>query len=152
MTQSMVLERISLLRNIGPFDLVDTGNQIPLTKLSLIYAENGRGKTTLTAILRSLSTGDARLINDRQRLGAQHPPCIVLMVSGERVVFEQGDWSSLLPRVAIFDDAFVAANVCSGYRDRVSAPAKPSRADPWRSRSGTQHDAAGSRRQDRAAQ
>ena len=114
MPQSMVLERISLLRNIGPFDSVDTGNQIPLTKFSLIYAENGRGKTTITAILRSLSTGDARLINDRQRLGAQHPPCIVLTVSGEPVVFEQGGWSNLLPRVAIFDDAFVAANVCSG--------------------------------------
>ena len=80
----------------------------------MIYAENGRGKTTIAAILRSLSTGDVRLINDRQRLGAQHPPHIVLTVSGKPVVFEQGDWSSLLPRVAIFDDAFVAANVCSG--------------------------------------
>ena len=110
----MVLERISLLRNIGPFHSVDAGNRISLTKLSLIYAENGRGKTTIAAILRSLSTGDVRLINDRQRLGAQHPPHIVLTVSGKPVVFEQGDWSSLLPRVAIFDDAFVAANVCSG--------------------------------------
>lgn len=30
---------------------------IDLKRLNLVYAENGRGKTTLSAILRSLMTG-----------------------------------------------------------------------------------------------
>jgi wobble nucleotide-excising tRNase len=53
-----VLNRLQLLRNIGQFDSVPTGAQIPLLRNVLIYAENGRGKTTLTAILRSLKSGD----------------------------------------------------------------------------------------------
>ena len=50
----MTFEHMSLVRNIGQFDSVSSGNQILLSPLSLIYAENGRGKTTLAAILRSL--------------------------------------------------------------------------------------------------
>jgi wobble nucleotide-excising tRNase len=75
----MTFERLPLLRNIGQFDSVNAGAQLPLTKLSLIYGENGRGKTTLATILRSLNSGDPTLINERQRLGSQNTPHVVLM-------------------------------------------------------------------------
>lgn len=110
----MSFERISLLRNVGQFDSVNAGAQIPLARLSLVYAENGRGKTTVAAILRSLNTGDPGLINERQRLGASHLPHIVLTFSGAPIVFQHGAWVAPLPRIAVFDDAFVAANVCAG--------------------------------------
>jgi wobble nucleotide-excising tRNase len=85
-------------------------------KLTVIYAENGRGKTTLAAILRSLSNGDAALISERHRLGAAHPPHVVLQVgvTPQPVVFQNGAWSATDPRIAVFDDLFVAQNVCSG--------------------------------------
>jgi wobble nucleotide-excising tRNase len=51
----MTIERFQLLRNVGQFDSVTSGAQIPLTRLSLLYAENGRGKTTLAAIQNSLT-------------------------------------------------------------------------------------------------
>lgn len=110
----MTIERFQLLRNVGQFDSVNAGAQLALTPLTLIYAENGRGKTTLAAILRSLSTGDAGLIQDRHRLGAAHPPHVVLSVGGAQVVYQNGGWGQPLPRIAVFDDAFVAENVCSG--------------------------------------
>jgi len=111
----MTLERISLLRNIGQFESVSAGAQLPLTKLSLIYAENGRGKTTIASILRSLMTGDPTLIEERQRLGTPLTPHVVLNFSGSSIVFQNGAWScSQLSSIAVFDDAFVAANVCSG--------------------------------------
>jgi wobble nucleotide-excising tRNase len=110
----MTCERISLLRNVGQFDSVNAGAQIPLSRFSLIYAENGRGKTTLAAILRSLKSGDPQLVNERRRLGSQHPPHIVLTVGGTPIVFQNGTWSSPLLALEVFDDAFVAANVCSG--------------------------------------
>jgi len=110
----MTFERIALLRNVGQFDSVNAGAHLPLTKLSLIYAENGRGKTTIATILRSLNSGDPRLINDRQRLGSTHPPHIVLSITGQPTIFQNGAWAAPLPRIAVFDDAFVAANVCSG--------------------------------------
>ncbi|WP_249142964.1 AAA family ATPase [Bradyrhizobium liaoningense] len=109
-----MLERIQLLRNIGQFDSVNAGAQLPLAKLTLIYAENGRGKTTLASILRSLGTGAADIVLERHRLGAPRPPHIVLTVAGTPVQFQNGAWTAPTPRIAIFDDAFVAANVCSG--------------------------------------
>ena len=50
-----MINRFQLLRNVGQFDSVDDGAEIPLAKVALIYAENGRGKTTISAILRSVA-------------------------------------------------------------------------------------------------
>jgi len=110
----MAVESFQLLRNVGQFDSVSAGAQIPLTKLSLIYAENGRGKTTLAATLRSLSANQPGLIEERRRLGSASPPHVVLAFTGGPVIYQNGGWSAPDPNVAVFDDAFVAANVCSG--------------------------------------
>ena len=110
-----MLERVQLLRNIGQFDNVATGAQLPtLTKLSLVYAENGRGKTTIAAILRSASSGDPVHVIERHRLGSANPPHIVLVVNSSNRTFQNGAWSAPTQEIAVFDDAFVAANVCSG--------------------------------------
>jgi hypothetical protein len=109
-----VLDRIQLIRNVGKFDSVNAGSQLPLSKLTVMYAENGRGKTTLAAILRSLSDGNPELILERKRLTAANPPQVVLNANGVQYQFQDGAWSSTLPDIAIFDDAFVAQNVCSG--------------------------------------
>lgn len=109
-----MIERIQLIRNIGQFDSVSPPPQTALTPFSLIYGENGRGKTTIAAILRSLATNDPGLVTDRHRLGAQHPPHIVIGRAGGQCVFQNGAWTQPLPQVSIFDDAFVSANVCSG--------------------------------------
>ena len=111
-----MVETIQLVRNVGQFDSVSAGKSLPLLKLALLYAENGRGKTTLAAILRSLATGDPVLIGERRRLSATQPPHVVLKMAGAGApfVFENGAWSASFPDLAIFDDAFVAGNVCSG--------------------------------------
>ena len=111
----MSLDRIQLLRNLGQFDSVNEGAQLPLTRLTLIYAENGRGKTTLASILRSVGTGDAQLVNERHRLGSPHPPHLILAPRvGPLLVFQNGAWSTALPGIAVFDDHFVVQNVCAG--------------------------------------
>lgn len=111
-----MIRTFQLLRNVGQFDNDNTGAQHPLQSLTLIYAENGRGKTTLAAILRSLATGVASLVSERHRLTATSPPHIIIGVAGApaQCRFENGAWTSTLPNLAIFDDAFVAQNVCSG--------------------------------------
>lgn len=111
----MSLDRIQLLRNVGQYDSVNEGAQFPLTRLTLIYAENGRGKTTLSSILRSAGTGNAQLVTERRRLGSQHPPHLVLTPrAGPPLIFQNGAWSTILPDIAVFDDHFVAQNVCAG--------------------------------------
>lgn len=116
----MILERISLIRNVGPFDNVSSGAHIPLTPFSVIHAENGRGKTTLSAILKSLASGDPTLIKNRKRLKAQYNPHVVIQLSGSTAIFMDGDWSVTHPDMHIFDDTFVAENVCSGIEIQAS--------------------------------
>jgi wobble nucleotide-excising tRNase len=111
-----MIRRIRFLRNIGQFDSVDSAATITLRRLVLIYAENGRGKTTLAAVLRSLATGDPIPITERRRLAAAHPPHVVLDCEGgpPDAMFQDGRWNRTLPRLMLFDDVFVDANVHSG--------------------------------------
>lgn len=106
--------KIDLLRNVGQFDSVTPGNSVPLKPISLVYAENGRGKTTLAAILRSLKTNNPDLITERHRLGALNPPHIVITSVSQQHTFQNGTWSAPLPDISVFDDNFIAENVCSG--------------------------------------
>jgi wobble nucleotide-excising tRNase len=111
-----MIRRIRLLRNIGQFDSVDSAATINLDRLVLVYAENGRGKTTLAAILRSLATGDPVPITERRRLAAAHPPHVVLDCEGgpPDAMFQDGSWNRTLPRLTLFDDVFIDANIHSG--------------------------------------
>ena len=60
-----MINTIQLLRNVGLFDSVNGAANFTLARLTLAYAENGRGKTTFAAILRSLATGDPLPIAER---------------------------------------------------------------------------------------
>lgn len=109
-----MITSLNLIRNIGRFDSFATTTQ--LAQLTLIYAENGRGKTTLSAILRSLGTGDPVPISERRRLAAQHQPHAILTCTGAppNAIFQNGAWNRTLPEVLVFDDVFVDQNVYSG--------------------------------------
>ena len=56
-----MIERFKYIQNVGRFEQVECQDDPTLSKLSLVYSENGRGKTTLCAILRSLTSGDSTL-------------------------------------------------------------------------------------------
>jgi wobble nucleotide-excising tRNase len=81
-----------------------------------VYAENGRGKTTLSALFRSLAMNRPDLIQERHRLAAAHPPEVVIDCDGgpQPAMFQNGAWNRNVSNLAIFDDAFVDDNVCSG--------------------------------------
>lgn len=111
-----MIDCLQLLRNIGKFDSVNSGGRLPCALLTLMYAENGRGKTTLAAVFRSLRSGAADIILDRRRLASANPPHIVLSTTGggAACIFQNGVWSNTLPDIVVFDDLFVSENVCSG--------------------------------------
>jgi wobble nucleotide-excising tRNase len=111
-----MITRIQLIRNVGQFDSVAPAPNLQLAPLTLVYAENGRGKTTLAAILRSLATGDPIPIAERRRLAAQNFPHVVVEASGgpPLAVFENNAWNQTIPNIAVFDDMFVDENVYSG--------------------------------------
>ncbi len=111
-----MIEKIKLLQNIGRFNSDAAGAAYEFSKLTLIYADNAQGKTTLTAVLRSLASGDPEPITERRRLGSQYPPKAVLSWPDipTDVIFQNGTWNHTFGNLSVFDDHFVDENVCSG--------------------------------------
>ena len=109
-----MLDHFKYINNVGRFETVALKETLQLGFFTLVFSENGRGKTTLCAILRSLATGDAAPILERKRLSAKSAPHVVVTVDGSDVSFDGSAWKALGPRMLIFDDHFVDTNICSG--------------------------------------
>jgi wobble nucleotide-excising tRNase len=109
-----MIKEINLIRNIGCFESF-TGLS-DLKRLVLIYAENGRGKTTLSAILSSLANNDANILMGRKRLGASHEPHVILHIeeADADTIFHDNKWNHSFDPIFIYDDEFVSQNVYSG--------------------------------------
>jgi wobble nucleotide-excising tRNase len=116
MRGTALLNRLQLFRNVGQFDSVAAGATLPFARLTLGYAENGRGKTTFAAILRSLATGDPAPIAERRRLAASQPPHVIIDCDGgpPPAIFQNGAWNRTVADIVIFDDTFIDENICSG--------------------------------------
>jgi wobble nucleotide-excising tRNase len=68
-----MLKRIQAIKGIGLFH-DSNGSPHAFDRSTLIYAENGRGKSTLASIFRSCATGNASLINSRKTLDGTISP------------------------------------------------------------------------------
>lgn len=109
-----MLERIEQIQGVG---LLHDANGKPykLHKAALLYAENGRGKSTLASILRSAATGNGTLIQGRATVDGTHQPNVLLQFgSGHKVSFSAGVWSELRSDLLVFDSDFIENNVHSG--------------------------------------
>jgi wobble nucleotide-excising tRNase len=110
-----MLTKTLLIRNIGRFDF---SAPVELAQATLIYAENGRGKTTLAAILRSLQTGEPLHILERKTIGSQDVPSVAFLANinskNSQHSFDGQVWSTTLADCEIFDSAFIAQNIYSG--------------------------------------
>lgn len=110
----VVLERIERIQGIGLLHDVN-GKPLKLGKAQLIYADNGRGKSTLASILRSAATGDPALITERKTIDASLVPLVDLAFgSGHKVSFSNGSWTEKRQELLVFDADFVEKNVHSG--------------------------------------
>lgn len=109
-----MLKRISHVKGIGLLHDAD-GRQHTLQKGALVYAENGRGKSTLASILRSVSTNDVDIINGRTTVDGTIAPEVELHFdSGHKVQLQSGAWSESRPELLVFDAEFIERNVHSG--------------------------------------
>lgn len=109
-----MLERIEEIQGIGLLYNVN-GKKFGFQKASLIYADNGRGKSTLTSVMRSVSTGNVQLIAERRTIDGVLPPKVVCQFgSGHKVSFTNGKWTENRPEILVFDVDFIEKNVHSG--------------------------------------
>lgn len=109
-----MIERVISIMNVGKFVNCKAAGDVTFRKLTLIYGENGRGKTTLCDILRSLSNGDSDRIAGRKTLGSDEPPLTEILITGGKRKFSNGSWCQPFPHLTIYDSAFVHENVYAG--------------------------------------
>lgn len=109
-----MLEKIIRIDGVGIFHN-GTPAARDLAKLTLIYADNARGKSTLSAILRAVASGDAVALTSRATIGGTRPATVHLRfqepAGGRTVKFENGVWDGTAPHVHVFDNVFVESNV-----------------------------------------
>jgi len=109
-----MLEKIVQIRSIGRFRNYAANGDVTFHKLTLVYAENGRGKTTLCAILRSLQSGQTAFVAERKTLAATDPSFVHIRLDNANYQFTNNAWTETYPDIAIFDPVFVNDNVYSG--------------------------------------
>lgn len=109
-----MIEKIISIKNIGRFLDCNPRGDVTFRKLTLLFAENGRGKTTLCAILRSLMTGQHGFISERKTLGTTAPASVQIRIGGNTVSFVNDTWNSTQSDIAIFDSVFIHDNVYAG--------------------------------------
>ena len=109
-----MLEKFVNIKNIGCFRHCNPKGDVSFRKLNLIFAENGRGKTTLCAVLRSLQTGQHEYISERETFGANEAASVQILLGGKIISFSNRAWSANNPEIDIFDSVFVHNSVYAG--------------------------------------
>jgi wobble nucleotide-excising tRNase len=109
-----MLQRVIRIRSIGRFRNCAAAGDVTFRRYTLIFAENGRGKTTFCAILRSLCTNTPAIILGRKTLGAPDLPTVELLLSTGNAAFQNGSWNATFPDMVVFDGTFVKENVFAG--------------------------------------
>lgn len=114
-----MLLKINIIENVGRFEKALPTQNVRFHKCTLIFGENGWGKSTIADILRSLSQNDPEIILGRKTLACGGDQKISLQFDTGSSNFEGKNWNGAQPRVVVFDSLFVNDNVYSG--DTVSA-------------------------------
>lgn len=104
-----MLRKIISIKNVGRFLSYGASGDVVLKRYNMIFAENGRGKTTFSAILRSLQSGDAAQVLGRTTLGTGGAPEIAILFDVETATFKTGAWNTTIPKLAIFDSGAIFA-------------------------------------------
>ena len=111
-----MLQRVIRIKNVGRFQNCAAAADVTFRRFTLIFAENGRGKTTFCAILRSLFENAPAPILGRRTLGSSETPEVQLLLSSGNVTFRNGAWSAAFADMAIFAGASASLFSFGGMR------------------------------------
>jgi wobble nucleotide-excising tRNase len=106
-----MLLKIETIQEIGRF--ASLKHQAPqFGKLTLVFARNGYGKSTLCSIIRSAADQDTLLLAARRRLGARAESQVQTKWQFEGAIdFSNGHWNACPGNIYIFDTEYVRHNL-----------------------------------------
>lgn len=112
--EEKVLEKVICIDNIG---VIKSGvpKAIDLAKVTLVYADNARGKSTLATLMRACSAGDASALVKCKTVGAKNDQKVNLRFKTPdghfNAMFDGRNWSGGSPNLHVFNQDFIERNV-----------------------------------------
>ena len=108
-----MLEKFERVNKVGLFEDYIHSPGRELGEVTLIYGENGVGKSTLAAILDSLRERNAGELVRRRSLPGDVPPAVVVRLNDKDYIFDGHDWDKQPPydTLDVFYPGFVTRNV-----------------------------------------
>lgn len=111
-----MLEKVICIDNVG---VIKKGapNAVDLQKTTLVYADNARGKSTLSSLLLACANADAQDVVNRKTVGATTAQKVVLRfqppggIGAFNSEFDGVIWKGTKPNLHVFNQAFVERNV-----------------------------------------
>lgn len=114
-----MINKVENLVSIGKFRNYHATGAVNFKKLTLIYGDNGGGKTTLTSVFRSLTTNNPEIL--RSRISTNHTAAQAAQITQVATptnafhTFGAGGWTNPFQDIEIFDIHFVNDNIYSGF-------------------------------------
>ena len=110
-----MIERVLRLKNLGLLAEAVPGKAVEFGRHTVIYGDNGSGKSMLAHLLRSLATGKCDPLRPRQTIGRGQAPEAEFVIERSHYCLKGYEWQPpQCPAIEIFDDDFVSSNVYSG--------------------------------------
>lgn len=109
-----MLEKVISIDNIG---VIKSGVQRPITleKVTLIYADNARGKSTLAALLNASASANVLELTKRKTIGTHNDQKVLLRFKAPtgdfNAQFNGNAWAGQKPNLHVFNQEFVERNV-----------------------------------------
>lgn len=109
-----MIERIQNIENIGRIAKTGGGRpQYQFSKNTHIYAGNTHGKSTFTAVIRSLQTNNPDYIKGRKTFGSTTQQRAILVLDGDNHQFNGIAWNKSFENIRIFDTRYIHENFFS---------------------------------------
>lgn len=111
-----MLKKFVCIDNVGVLKKA-ISNSVDMQKISLIYADNARGKSTLSALLMACSDANAKDVVSRKTVGATTAQKVLLrftLPDGKAdfsAEFDGASWTGEKPSLHVFNQEFVERNV-----------------------------------------
>lgn len=112
--------KIEKISSVGIFRDYKAKGDVSFNLFTLIYAENGSGKTTIASIIRSLKTNDESIIRKRLSTHNKLEQTVQLFINDDTgtkvsISFGKSGWKTSIKDFEIFDTHFVNENIFSGF-------------------------------------